>query len=72
VLAILIPAAYHGTYDSLTDTLPWVSLLVATISIVALAIYTAQAEQLEAWLDISLRDKTPVAAPSASVKETSS
>jgi RsiW-degrading membrane proteinase PrsW (M82 family) len=62
VLAILIPATYHGTYDALTDTMPWVSLLVATISIVALAIYTAQAEQLQAWLDISLRENKPAEA----------
>lgn len=61
VLAILVPAIYHGTYDAVDDTLPWVGLLIMTVSIVCLAIYTASAEQLEAWLDISLREKKQTA-----------
>jgi RsiW-degrading membrane proteinase PrsW (M82 family) len=61
VLAILIPATYHGTYDAVSDTMPWAGLVVMSISIVALAIYTASAEQLEAWLTISLREKKQAA-----------
>jgi RsiW-degrading membrane proteinase PrsW (M82 family) len=55
VLAILVPAIYHGTYDAIEDALPWLGLLVMTVSIVSLAIYTASAEQLEAWLAIGAR-----------------
>jgi RsiW-degrading membrane proteinase PrsW (M82 family) len=56
VLAVMIPATYHGLYDALVDRAPVVALVVVGYSIVMLGIYAAFAAQFERWFGLDVDD----------------
>jgi RsiW-degrading membrane proteinase PrsW (M82 family) len=56
VLALLIPATYHGLYDALVDRSPVLALVVVGLSIASLAIYAAFAAQFERWFGLEVDD----------------
>jgi protease PrsW len=58
VLAVLIPATFHGLYDALADHSTTLSLIVVGLSIVLLGIYVASAPQFERWLGLGADEAT--------------
>jgi RsiW-degrading membrane proteinase PrsW (M82 family) len=56
VLAICVPAIFHGLYDALVGVSTLLSLLVVALSIVLLGIYIASAGQLERWFGLPVDD----------------
>jgi len=56
VLAVMIPATYHGLYDALVDRSTVVSLVAVGLSIVLLGIYAAFAAQFERWFGLEVDD----------------
>ncbi|HTD35453.1 MAG TPA: PrsW family glutamic-type intramembrane protease, partial [Candidatus Elarobacter sp.] len=66
VLAILIPATFHGLYDALSDRWELLALLTVGLSIVLLGIYVASAAQFERWLGLP-PDADPDAVATAAV-----
>lgn len=63
VLAILIPATFHGLYDALVDRAPVLALVVVGLSIVLLGIYAASAAQFERWFGLEVDDDDGVVVP---------
>ncbi len=63
VLAITIPAIFHGLYDALVDRSAWLALLVVGLSIVLLGIYAASAAQFERWFGLEVDDDDGVVVP---------
>jgi RsiW-degrading membrane proteinase PrsW (M82 family) len=63
VLAILIPATFHGVYDALVDRAPLPALVVVGSSIVLLGIYAASAAQFERWFGLEVDDDDGVVMP---------
>ena len=60
VLALLIPATYHGLYDALVDRSTILALVVVGLSIVLLGIYAAFAAQFERWFGLEVDDAAGV------------
>jgi len=65
VLAVLIPATYHGLYDALVDRSAVLALVVVGLSIVLLGIYAAFAAQFERWFGLEVDDDAGVVMPVA-------
>ncbi|HEX3550919.1 MAG TPA: hypothetical protein VHT53_11110 [Candidatus Elarobacter sp.] len=67
VLAIAVPATFHGLYDALSDRSMLLSLVVVGASIVLLGVYVASAGLFERWLGLEVEDPEPgvLAAPRA-------
>lgn len=65
VLAVTIPATFHGLYDALVDRSPVPALVVVGLSIVLLGIYTASAAQIERWFGLAVDDDDAVPAATA-------
>jgi RsiW-degrading membrane proteinase PrsW (M82 family) len=63
VLAILVPAAFHGLYDALVGRSPVLALVVVGLSIVLLGIYAASAAQFERWFGLEVDDDDGVVVP---------
>ncbi|HEV2644270.1 MAG TPA: PrsW family glutamic-type intramembrane protease [Candidatus Elarobacter sp.] len=63
VLAVMIPATFHGLYDALVDRSPGLALVVVGSSIVLLGIYAASAAQFERWFGLEVDDDDGVAVP---------
>jgi RsiW-degrading membrane proteinase PrsW (M82 family) len=60
VLALVIPATYHGLYDALVDRSTILALVVVGLSIVLLGIYAAFAAQFERWFGLEVDDAAGV------------
>ena len=60
LLAIFVPAIFHGLYDALVGFSTLLSLLIVAFSIVLLGIYVASAGQLERWFGLPV-DDDPIA-----------
>ncbi len=56
VLALVIPATYHGLYDAFVDRWPIAALVVVGLSIVSLGVYAAFAAQFERWFGLEVDD----------------
>jgi RsiW-degrading membrane proteinase PrsW (M82 family) len=65
VLALVIPATYHGLYDALVDRSTIIALVVVGLSIVLLGIYAAFAAQFERWFGLEVDDDGGVVMPAA-------
>ena len=63
VLAILIPATFHGLYDALVGRSQPLALVVVGLSIVLLGIYAASAAQFERWFGLEVDDDDGVVVP---------
>jgi RsiW-degrading membrane proteinase PrsW (M82 family) len=63
VLAVTIPAVFHGLYDALVDRSAALALVVVGLSIVLLGIYAASAAQFERWFGLEVDDEDGVAVP---------
>jgi RsiW-degrading membrane proteinase PrsW (M82 family) len=66
VLALVIPATYHGLYDALVDRSTILALVVVGLSIVLLGIYAAFAAQFERWFGLEVDDGAGVMVAEAS------
>ncbi|GAC1617409.1 MAG: hypothetical protein NVS4B13_10630 [Candidatus Elarobacter sp.] len=56
VLAVMIPAIYHGLYDALVERSTVLALVVVGLSIVLLGVYAAFAAQFERWFGLEVDD----------------
>ncbi|HWT04167.1 MAG TPA: PrsW family glutamic-type intramembrane protease [Xanthomonadales bacterium] len=63
VLAVMIPATFHGLYDALVERSPVLALVVVGLSIVLLGIYAASAAQFERWFGLEVDDDDGVVVP---------
>src|SRR5947209_17682392 len=52
LLAIFVPATFHGLYDALAGVSTLLSLVVVAASIVLLGVYAASAGLLERWFGL--------------------
>jgi protease PrsW len=63
VLAVMIPATFHGLYDALVERSPLLAIVVVGLSIVLLGIYAASAAQFERWFGLEVDDDDGVVVP---------
>lgn len=56
LLAILVPAVFHGVYDSLIDKHAGWALTVIALAVILLGIYAASAAQFERWFGLTVDD----------------
>ncbi len=66
VLAVLVPATFHGLYDALVGRQTVLALVVVGTSIVLLGIYAASAPQFEQWFGLARDGDDDAAAPNPS------
>ncbi|MDQ6941779.1 MAG: PrsW family intramembrane metalloprotease [Candidatus Eremiobacteraeota bacterium] len=68
VLAVMIPATFHGLYDALVGRSQTLALVVVGLSIVLLGIYAASAAQFERWFGLEVDDDDGVVVPATTAE----